>query len=70
MRTLKVAADAFGAEHAAVEGEVFPWLESNDLVIPHFELDATLLAAKAAVSLYQSVRINRGVYALAGWVGL
>ncbi len=52
---LQVAPDALGAQHAAVEGELLPGLEADDLVVAHLELDAALLAAEAAVRLHQPV---------------
>ena len=33
MRALHVALHAFGTEHAAIERELFPRLESDDLVV-------------------------------------
>src|SRR5262245_3449977 len=68
MRALRVAANALGAQHAAVEGELFPRLEADDLVALHLELDAALLAAEATVRLHQPVGIDRRVDALAGRV--
>src|SRR5439155_588473 len=59
VRALQVALDALGAEHAAVEGEVLPRLEADDLIALHLQLDAALLAAEAAVRLHQPVRLNR-----------
>src|SRR5262245_16801573 len=56
MAALQVALDPFGAEHAAVHGEVLPGLETNDRVLPDLELDTTLYTAEAAVRLYESVR--------------
>src|SRR5262249_12296924 len=51
MLVLHVALDAFRAEHAAVERELFPRLEADDLVVLDLELDAALLSAEAAVRL-------------------
>src|SRR6476660_1680258 len=69
MAVLHVALDALGAEHPLVEGEVFPGLEADHLVVAHLELDAALLAAEAAVRLDQLVRRMRGLVApAAGWL--
>src|SRR6185503_19290015 len=56
MRALEVTAHALGTEHPAVEGEVFPRLEADHLLVAYLELDAALLAAEAAVRLHQPVR--------------
>src|SRR5438046_2584606 len=50
MRALHVALHAFGTEHAAIERELFPRLESDDLVVSDLELNSTLLAAETAMS--------------------
>ena len=52
---LHVALHALGAELPAVERELFPRLEADDLVVLHLELDAALLAAEAAVRLHDAV---------------
>src|SRR5215472_4863208 len=44
---LHVALYALRAKHAAVEWEVLPRLETNNLILANFELDATLLSAEA-----------------------
>src|SRR5262245_57618463 len=56
MRALHVAFHALWTEHAPVEGKFLPWLESNDFVVPDFQLNAALLAAETAVCLYQFFR--------------
>src|SRR5688500_7566911 len=58
MRALQVALHAFRAEHAPVEGKLFPRLESDDLVVTNLELDAALLAAEAAVRLDEPIRLD------------
>ena len=58
MRALQVALDALRAEHAAVERELLPRLEADDLVVADLELDAALLAAEAAVRLDEPVRLD------------
>src|SRR4029079_6467978 len=55
MLVLHIALHALGAELAAVEGEIFPGLEADHLVRLDLELDATLLAAEAAVRLDEPV---------------
>src|SRR4051812_35930762 len=61
MRALQVALDALGAQHAAVERELFPRLEADDFVVTHLELNAALLAAEAAVRLDELLRfVARG----------
>ena len=53
MVALHVALDAFGAKHAAVERKLLPWLEARHAVVADLELNAALLAAEAAVGLYE-----------------
>src|SRR4051812_1739125 len=60
MRALQVAFHAFGAEHAAVEREVFPRLEANHLVVAYLELDPALLAAEATMRLHQAIGLDAG----------
>ena len=54
---LHVTLHAFRAELALVDGEFFPRLEPDDLVVFDLELDAALHAAKAAVRLHELVRL-------------
>src|SRR6185437_2742159 len=58
MLILHVALHALGTETPLVEGEVLPRLKTYHPVIFHFELNATLLSAKAAMGLYDPVRFN------------
>ena len=58
VRALQVALHALRAEHAAVEREVLPRLEADDLVVLDLELDAALLAAEAAVRLDEPVGLD------------
>src|SRR5689334_17373391 len=51
MAALEVALDAFGAEHAAIERELLPGLEADDVIFADAELDPALLPAEAAVGL-------------------
>ena len=46
---------AFWTEFAEVEGKVLPRLPADDLVVTHSQLNAALLAAKAAVGLHHLV---------------
>jgi len=46
---------AFWTEFAEVEGKVRPRLPADDLVVTHSQLNAALLAAKAAVGLHHLV---------------
>ena len=57
MRALQVALDALGTEHAAIERELVPRLEADDVVTTDLELYAALLTAKAAVGLDQLFRL-------------
>jgi hypothetical protein len=61
VRLLQVALDPLRAQHAAVEGELVPGLEADDLVVLDLELHAALLAAEAAVRLDQLVGLDAGV---------
>jgi hypothetical protein len=56
VRALQVAFHALGAQLAMVERKVHPWLEADHLVVLHQQLDATLLAAEAAVRLDGAIR--------------
>ncbi len=56
MRTLHIALHAFRAQHAAIERELLPRLESDHLVVPHLQLNPALLAAEPAVRLHQPLR--------------
>src|SRR5262245_27647405 len=49
MPTLHVALHTLRAKHAPVEGKIFPRLETDDLILSNFELDATLLSAEATM---------------------
>ena len=53
MVSLHVALDALGAKHAAVEGKLLPWLEPRHAVVADLQLNAALLAAEAAMGLYE-----------------
>ena len=57
---LQVALHALGTELPAVEGELLPGLEADDLLVLHLELDAALLAAEAAVRLHEAVGLAVG----------
>ena len=52
---LHVALHALRAQLALVEGELLPGLEPDDLFVLHFELDAALLTAEAAVRRHDPV---------------
>ena len=58
MRALQVSLDALRAQHAAVEREVLPRLEADDLVVLHLQLDAALLAAETAMRLHESLGLD------------
>src|SRR5262245_14524649 len=60
MRSLQVPLDAFGAEHAAVEGELFPGLEPDHLVVADFQLNAALLTAEATMRLHKAIGLDGG----------
>ncbi len=63
VRALQVTLDALGAEHPPVEGKVIPRLKADDFVVLHLQLNAALLAAKAAVRLDKFVRLGTGIKA-------
>jgi hypothetical protein len=50
---LQVTLYALGAEHAAVERELLPRLESGYLVVTDLELNSALLPAETAMGLDQ-----------------
>ena len=50
----------FGTEHAAVERELLPRLEADDLIVADLELNTALLAAEAAMRLHQPLRLDTG----------
>jgi hypothetical protein len=52
---LQISLHALRAQHALVERELLPRFEPNHLVVPDFELNATLLPTEAAVRLHQPV---------------
>ena len=54
---LHVALHALGAELPLVERERLPRLEADDLLVLHFELDAALLTAEAAVGRHDAVGV-------------
>ncbi len=58
VRALEITLHAFRAQHAAVERELLPRLEADDLVVADLELDAALLAAEAAVRLDQPIGLD------------
>ena len=60
MRALQIPLDAFRTQHSFVERKVFPRFKPDDRVVFHLELNATLLAAKAAMRLDDLVRLNAG----------
>jgi hypothetical protein len=66
MGALQIALHAFWAEHAAIEREIFPRLEADHLIVFDLELNAALLAAKAAVGLHKVVRLDTGLEPRAG----
>src|SRR5215467_5497543 len=55
MSALHVALYTFGAQHPVIEGKFLPRLETDDLVLANFKLNATLLAAKAAMRFDKTV---------------
>ena len=59
MRALQVALDALGAQHAAIERELVPRLEADDLIVLDLELNAALLAAETAMRLDEAVQLPR-----------
>src|SRR4029079_19836647 len=61
MLVLQVPFDALGAELAAVEGEVLPGFEPDDLVLLDLELNAALLAAEATVGLDDPIGLPGGL---------
>ena len=61
MAALEVALHALGAQLALVEGELVPGLEANHGVATHFELDAALLPAEAAMGGDHPVGLDAGV---------
>jgi hypothetical protein len=63
---LHVTLYTFRAKASLVERKVFPWLKADHAVVFDFELNAALLSAEAAMSLYDSVRLNIGVPAHCG----
>src|SRR5687767_7801473 len=66
MGALEVSLDALGAEHAAIEGELFPRLEADHFVVPHLQPDPALLAAEAAMGVNEPVRFDAGRQPRAG----
>src|SRR6185436_7614059 len=66
VRTLQVPLDALRTEHPAVERNVFTWLEADDLVVQHLQLDAALLPAEAAMRFHQPLGVGAGRAAGAG----
>jgi hypothetical protein len=56
MIVLEIALDPFWAELSLIHGKILPGLKTDDVVLFDLELDAALHAAKAAVSLDQTVR--------------
>ena len=64
MTALQVTFYPFRAEHAAIEREFLPRLKTYHLIVVDFELDAALLAAKAAVGLNEL--LGRGLLPAAG----
>jgi hypothetical protein len=65
MRPLEIPLHAFRTKHAAIERKILPRLEADHLVVPDFELDSTLLAAKAAMGFHQPLGVLRSVQARA-----
>src|SRR5262245_25895588 len=63
MCALQVALHTLGAQHAAIEREVLPRLEPDDLVALHLELDPALLTAEAAMRLDELVGCGLGAAA-------
>ena len=53
MIILQVALHALRAEHAAIDRELFPRLESDDLVVFNLELNAALHAAEATMRFHE-----------------
>jgi hypothetical protein len=62
MVSLQVAPHTLGAQHATVEGKLFPGLKTNNLVAANLQLNAALLAAETAMSLHEPVdRLTRHI---------
>src|SRR5690606_17969457 len=61
MGLLQVTLHAFGAEHAAVEGELVPRLDPHHGVRLGLELEPALLPAEATMGLDVAVRLDPGV---------
>ena len=53
MVALQITLHTLRAKHAAVERKLLPWLEADDAVVAHLELNTALLAAEAAMSFDQ-----------------
>ena len=53
MAALQITLHAFGAQFPFIKGELFPGLETDHMVVTDFQLNAALLAAKAAMRLDQ-----------------
>ena len=64
MRALQIAFHALRTEHAAIEWKLLPRLEADDLVVLYFELNATLLAAKATVRFHETIRRDAPIQSL------
>src|SRR5262249_29492946 len=65
---LHVALHALGTEHAAIERKLLPRLKADNLIVFDLELDPALLAAEAAVRLYEFVGFGGSVPAARGHV--
>src|ERR1051326_2169455 len=58
MFILHVTFHTLGTEPTLIEWEVLPWLKTDHAVALHLELNAALLAAKAAMGLYDTIWLN------------
>src|SRR4051794_32401129 len=63
MRTLHVPLHTFWAQHSAVEWKLFPWLETDHLVVADFQLNAALLTAETTMRLDELLRRMGGLVA-------
>src|SRR5438552_2996400 len=60
MVALQIPFDSFGAQRSFVGWEFHPRLEANEAIVLHFELDATLHAAKATVCFDEAIGLDCG----------
>src|ERR1700756_308767 len=67
MPPLHVALHTLRTEHPAVEGELFPRLKANHLIIANLELYPALLTAKTAMRFHQPLSGGAGFVLPAAW---